>query len=64
MSKVDEKLDELLDIKSEIVEVEKQLPVIKNSTSTDEEKESDLSTLSVTLLLSSTISAIVLTKSA
>ena len=41
MSKVDEKLDELLDIKSEIVEVEKQLPVIKNSTSTDEEKESD-----------------------
>ena len=41
MSKVDEKLDELLDIKSEIVEVEKQLPVIKNSTCTDEEKESD-----------------------
>ena len=41
MSKVDEKLDELLDIKSEILEVEKQLHVIKNSTSTDEEKESD-----------------------
>ena len=40
MSKVDEKLDELLDIQGEIVEVEKNLPVI-HSEPRGEEQNSD-----------------------
>ena len=38
MSKVDQKLDELLDIQGEIVEVEKKLPTIRNN---HQEKDSD-----------------------
>ena len=42
MSKVDEKLDELLDIQGEIVEVEKKLPaLVTSSHSTQEEQTSD-----------------------
>ncbi|SVD87969.1 uncharacterized protein METZ01_LOCUS440823, partial [marine metagenome] len=42
MSKVDEKLDELLDIQGEIVEVEKNLPTITQSGhSKTEEQTSD-----------------------
>ena len=41
-SKVDEKLDELLDIQGEIVEVEKNLPILSNSMhSKQEEQNSD-----------------------
>jgi len=42
MSKVDQKLDELLDIQGEIVEVEKRLPVLsKSNHSKSEEQNSD-----------------------
>ena len=42
MSKIDEKLDELLNIKGEIVEVEKRLPVLsKTNHSKQEEQNSD-----------------------
>ena len=41
MSKVDEKLDELLDIKSEIVEVEKNLPTILQNKDKSQEQNSD-----------------------
>ena len=42
MSKVDQKLDELLDIQGEIVEVEKRLPVLsKTNHSKQEEQNSD-----------------------
>jgi hypothetical protein len=42
MSKVDEKLDELLDIQGEIVEVEKKLPTLTTSShSVQEEQSSD-----------------------
>ena len=42
MSKVDEKLDELLDIQGEIVKVEKKLPTLTTSShSTQEEQTSD-----------------------
>tara|TARA_Y100001963_G_scaffold95931_1_gene132043 strand:- start:1613 stop:2020 length:408 start_codon:yes stop_codon:yes gene_type:complete len=41
MSRVDEKLDELLDIQGEIVEVEKKLPTITKSNSKHEEQSSD-----------------------
>ena len=42
MSKVDEKLDELLDIQGEIVEVEKRLPTLsKGNYSKQEEQNSD-----------------------
>ena len=41
-SKVDEKLDELLDIQGEIVEVEKRLPILsKSNHSKQEEQNSD-----------------------
>tara|TARA_Y100001963_G_scaffold56910_1_gene79531 strand:- start:6881 stop:7288 length:408 start_codon:yes stop_codon:yes gene_type:complete len=41
MSKVDEKLDELLDIKSEIVEVEKNLPTVLQNKDKSQEQNSD-----------------------
>ncbi len=41
MSKVVEKLDELLDIKSEIVEVEKNLPTILQNKDKSQEQNSD-----------------------
>ena len=42
MSKVDQKLDELLDIQGEIVEVEKNLPtIVKNNYNKQEEQNSD-----------------------
>ena len=42
MSKVDEKIDELLDIQGEIVEVEKRLPtLVKSGNSKTEEQTSD-----------------------
>ena len=42
MSKVDQKLDELLDIQGEIIEVEKNLPTIsKNNYTKQEEQQSD-----------------------
>ena len=41
MSKVDEKLDELLDIKSEIVEVEKNLPTVLQHKDKSQEQNSD-----------------------
>ena len=41
MSKVDEKLDELLDIQGEIVEVKKNLPTILKSNDKSQEQDSD-----------------------
>ena len=42
MSKVDQKLDELLDIQGEIIEVEKRLPILsKSNHSKQEEQNSD-----------------------
>ena len=42
MSKVDQKLDELLDIQGEIIEVEKNLPILsKSEHSKQEEQNSD-----------------------
>ena len=41
MSKVDEKLDELLDIKGEIVEVEKNLPTILQHNDKSQDQTSD-----------------------
>ena len=42
MSKVDQKLDELLDIQGEIIEVEKNLPILsKSNHSKQEEQNSD-----------------------
>ena len=41
MSKVDQKLDELLDIQGEIIEVEKNLPTLAKGYSKQEEQNSD-----------------------
>ncbi len=41
MSKVDEKLDELLDIQGEIVKVEKSLPILGKSEFRGQEQTSD-----------------------
>ena len=41
MSKVDEKLDELLDIKSEFVEVEKNLPTVLQNKDKSQDQNSD-----------------------